>query len=68
LHDDSVQKIVDLVDPLAGLSEEALGDWCLSRNRRNDIVEKGSSQSSEMQIVAYRASCAEAILSVPANT
>jgi hypothetical protein len=45
-----------------------LGDWCFSRNRRNDIVEKGSFESSEMQIVADRASCAEAILSVPVNT
>ena len=45
--------------------EEELGGWCLSPNHLGNLSEMGSFESSEMEIVAYGKSCAEAILGSP---
>lgn len=41
---------------------ERLGAWCLSRNHPPDVDEVGSFESSEIEIGAYGASCAEVFL------
>src|ERR1035437_2764542 len=44
-----------------------LGGWCLSPNRPGHLSEMGSFASSEMEIVAYGRSCAEAIFGTPSS-
>jgi len=43
----------------------ALDSWCLSLNRPKIVGEMGSFESSEMEIGAYKRSCAQAVLEVP---
>jgi hypothetical protein len=70
-RDSTWQHLSEVEDmPLALRIEilKRLGGWCLSPNHPGNLSEMGSFESSEMEIVAYGKSCAEAISGLPTVT